>query len=138
MKSKTIFDLLGDITFTKLAWEEQTEQAKKTMSPYMINRFLSMDRNTIELVNDVQQYTGLVGNEMTYKMYSDLLPKGKFFHKYIGNKTETFKHQSLLELIMSHFSVGSDEAMEIYNRTSKPDLIEFVERFGYTKKQFNL
>lgn len=53
-KKFTVFDWLNEITVNKREWSEFNDEDKKEFNPYLINRFLSMNENYIELVNFVQ------------------------------------------------------------------------------------
>ena len=53
-KKFTIFDWLNEITYSKRNWSEFNEEEKNEFNSYLINRFLSMDKDYIELVNFIQ------------------------------------------------------------------------------------
>ena len=55
-KPKTIFDHLAGITHKKTKWEDLTEADQKSFSPYLINRWLSMSPQLIEIVDMFQHY----------------------------------------------------------------------------------
>lgn len=133
-KPKTIFDLLTDITFNKVGWNKQTDHNKKQFSPYMINRLLSMDHNMIELVNYIQQYTPTLGNEMTYNLYLDILPKKKSYNKYINNNTVN-KQQKIIDFLSKQYEMNDDEVAEILKRSTKQDIKNELKRYGFTDKQ---
>ena len=58
MKTKTLFDHIKQITNVQnqLYWDNLTDADKKTWSNYMVHRFLSMNMDWIELVNELQKY----------------------------------------------------------------------------------
>jgi hypothetical protein len=89
VKGKTIFDLLSCLFDKKTKWNDLSDVDQKQFSPYMINRFISMDPDYIETVNYLQQYTltGMRPKDV-YNLYLDLLPKKKFWAKYIKSKSE--------------------------------------------------
>ena len=76
---KKLFDHLNAIYLNQSPqyWESLTEAERKSYSTFMINRFLSMNMNYIEIVNALQEYYGSIGPRESYLFYSDLLPKGK-------------------------------------------------------------
>ena len=84
----TIFDWTNQMLVTKKHWDEFTEDEQKKFSPFIINRWLSMDKEFIEFVNVFQKYAiGTLEPREVYMWYRDVLPKGKRFNKYIkGNK----------------------------------------------------
>ena len=72
-KAKTIFDHLSGITDKKTPWDKLSEVDRKSFSPYMINRWLSMNPNYLDLVNELQQYTiGQLDARETYTLYYEI------------------------------------------------------------------
>ena len=53
----TIFNWLDQIFFYKKDWNEFTETEQKVFQSYIINRFLSMNKDYIEIVNYFQKYS---------------------------------------------------------------------------------
>ena len=115
-KPKTIFDHLAGITFKKIKWEDLTDADKKSFTPYLINRWLSMSPQLIEIVDMFQQYTiGPLSKEHVYKLYYDILPKGKFFSKYIKGKKVNKYNSELVVFMAKHFEIAKNEAESIVN-----------------------
>ena len=56
-KPATIFDHIANITWKKRSWSSMSELDQKSFSPYLINRWLSMNPDLIEIVDMFQQYT---------------------------------------------------------------------------------
>ena len=112
-KRKTLFNHLKAITEVQNPnyWEEISEEDKKTFSIYMINRFLSMNKNWTDLVNYMQKYTiGMMHPKHIYKLYSNVFPKGKVFLKYVKGR-KTMEHPKwVLEIIAKHYEVSLSEA----------------------------
>ena len=78
----TIFDWINQILVGKKHWDSFTEDEQKKFSPFIINRWLSMDPEFIEVVNYFQKYAiGTLEPREVYKLYADFLPKGKRFNK---------------------------------------------------------
>ena len=59
IKKKSLFDHVNQVTSVQNPnyWDEISDEDKKTWSNYMINRFLSMNSDWIELVNELQNIT---------------------------------------------------------------------------------
>lgn len=140
-KPKTIFDILNDISFRKVPWYQQLESDRKKIQPYMINRWLSMDEGYLELVAECQPITDSLTTKQYYQFYSDLLPKKKFFTKYISNKLEKDKkYGKLIEFISQRMKVSEKEAEEYLDilfelPTGYSQLKEFVKQYGYNDKE---
>jgi len=139
IKAKSLFDHLSGITDKKVSWESLSDIDKKSFSPYMVNRFLSMNMNFIELVNEFQKYTiGELSNREVYKLYLELLPKQKQFNKYIkASKAEKYQTE-LVELLSKHFLISekeSLEALDMYHETSLLPLKDILKKYGKTDKE---
>ena len=85
----TIFEWINQILVHKKPWDSFNEIDQKTFSPFIINRWLSMDEEFIEVVNYFQKYAvGTLEPREVYKWYSDFLPNGKRYNKYIKSKNK--------------------------------------------------
>jgi len=135
-KPKTIFDHLAGITFKKTKWEDLTEADQKSFSPYLINRWLSMSPQLIEIVDMFQHYTiGPLTREHVYKLYYDILPKGKFFSKYIKGKKANKFNEQLVNLIAKHFQIAKNEAEEYITLLDKDQLHMLCKKYGKSDKE---
>lgn len=138
-KVKTIFDHLSGLTDKKTPWSNLSEADRKSFTPYMINRWLSMNTDFIELVNEFQKYTiGQISPEMTYKLYSELLPKQRQFNKYVKGKKEDKYNQQLVELLSQHFLVSESEVKEyidLYLLNDVDTLRKIIKLYGKTDKE---
>lgn len=138
-KAKTIFDHLSGLTDRKIPWEELSDIDRKSFTPYMINRWLSMNVNYIELVNEVQKYViGQLTPEQTYKLYFDLLPKTKSFSKYIKSQKEEKYNSDLIKLLSHHFLISRSECVDIldlYTENDLNSLIKIIKLYGKTDKE---
>lgn len=133
-KEKTIFDLLADINYNKVKWEKQLERDKKLFSPFMINRFLSMDIYLIDMVNEIQFTCNGLSPEDIYKIYLDILPKRKFFSKYIGVKKEA-ENAKLIEFFSMYLSISKRDIEDAISRMEKDEIVSELEKYGLTKKE---
>ena len=83
----TIIDWINQLLVHKKSWESFSETEQKSFNAFIINRWLSMDRDFIGVVNLFQRFSiGLLKPREVYKWYCDVLPKGKRFNKYIKGK----------------------------------------------------
>ena len=138
-KARNIFEHMSGITDKKTPWDVLSDSDKKSFTPYIINRWLSMNMDFIELVNELQRYTiGQISPEETYKLYYDILPKQKQFNKYIkASKADKYQTE-LVELLSKHFLVSEKEAIEyldIYSDTSLDPVKEIIKKYGKTDKE---
>ena len=140
-KTATIFDHLANITWKKTNWNTLDEPSQKSFSPYLINRWLSMNPNLIEIVDMFQQYTiGPLSKKHVYQLYYDILPAKKMFSKYIkGNKVDKYKPE-LVEFVRRTHMVSKREANQYLDVFLKDKLgMEFLKdllkKYGKSDKE---
>ena len=140
-KPATIFDHLANITWKKTDWNTLDESSQKTFSPYLINRWLSMNPNLIEIVDMFQQYTiGPLSKKHVYQLYLDFLPKQKMYAKYIKGKKVDKYNKELVNIIKDHYEVNSHEAkdyIDLFKHTSggMNHLQELLKMYGISEKE---
>ena len=131
----TIFDWINQMLVTKKHWDEFTEDEQKKFSPFIINRWLSMEPEFIEFVNYFQKYAiGTLEPREVYKWYCDILPKGKRFNKYIKGKRDKKYDKELVDIISSHFECSKLQTKEYLGLIIKEELKEILEKYGKDKK----
>ena len=135
MKKMKIFDWLNEVLVGKRPWDSFSESDQKTFSPFLVNRFLSMDVEFIEIVNYFQKYAvGTLEPREVYKWYCDMLPKGKRFNKYIKSKKSKKYDKELINVLVNYFECSILNIEEYLDFLSKDDLIQILEKYGKDKK----
>ena len=111
-KRKSLFDHIKQITSVQNPnyWEEISVEDKKSFSNYMVNRFLSMKPEWIELVNELQKYN-LKPKEL-YKLYTNVLPKGKQWLKYTKGKSDMKYPEWLINIMRNSDESSRREAID--------------------------
>ena len=135
MKNKisSIFDWLNHITYYKTPSSEFTEDDWGKFNSYMVNRFVSMDKNFIELVNYVQT-TPYENKEQLYNIYKEFIPKKKMFFKYLKSNHKPLPPK-LLETFKKYFECSLSEA-ESHIKMLKPrDHKIILSHMGYDEKE---
>ena len=132
----TIFDWINQMLVTKKHWDEFTEDEQKKFSPFIINRWLSMDKEFIEFVNVFQKYAiGTLEPREVYKWYCDILPKGKRFNKYIKGKKDKKYDPELIKMMCEYFQCSKTEAKENLSLISKEEVNQILEKYGVDPKK---
>lgn len=138
-KPATIFDHLSHITEKKTPWDKLSEADQKSFSPYLINRWLSMNMDLIEIVDMFQQYTiGELDRKHVYQLYQELLPKRKMYTKYIKAKDSDKYNKELLEFVAKHYQISIREATEYVAMMLDMDkelVIDVLRKYGKTDKE---
>ena len=134
-KPATIFDHLANITWKKTDWNKLDEASQKSFSPYLINRWLSMNPDLIEIVDMFQQYTiGPLSKKHVYQLYLDFLPKAKMFAKYIKGKKSKKYNKELVNMLVNHYETSKLQVEEYIELLSKDEIISILKVYGVDKK----
>jgi len=142
-ENKNLFDYLRAVTTDQKTnyWSELSETERKSFSVYMINRYLSMNDEWVELVDDLQPYT--IGNqldpELVYKMYIGIIPPTKIFLKYIKSTSDKYEKE-LLQIFMEYYHISQSEAtdyVEILFSTDdgKKEMDRILKMHAYDDKE---
>ena len=131
----TIIDWMNQLLVHKKHWNDFTEDEQKKFSPFIINRWLSMDKDFIEIVNYFQKYSiGTLEPREVYKWYCDMLPKGKRFNKYIKGKKDKKYNTELIDIMVQHFECSKSQVKDYLDLIHKDELIEILEKYGMNEK----
>lgn len=140
-KALTLFDHISGLTDKKTPWSQLSEMDRKSFSPYMINRFLSMNPDMIEFVNELQKYTiGILAPKEVYNLYLEILPKKKMFLKYIKGDSKEKYSEKLIEYVSKYYEFGRRESIECLDiLTATPEFKVHIETilkaYGLTDKE---
>ena len=135
-KAKTLFEHLSGIKEKKTPWESLSVMDRKSFEPFMVNRFLSMNMELLELVNELQMYTiGQLSPKDVYKLYLEVLPKKRSFDKYIKAKGSDKYNDKVLEYLSRYFEVSHREVKDYLEILTKQDVVEIIQKYGVEKKE---
>ncbi len=104
----------------------------------MVNRFLSMKSDWIELVNEVQKYP-LEPKEL-YKVYTSILPKKKQWLRYIKGDKKMKYPKWVYEIVAKHLQVSVREAsgaIDMYELShgGQAELTDILMKYGKTVEE---
>ena len=132
----TIIDWINQVLVHKKDWNSFSDTEQKTFSPYILNRFLSMDKDFIEVVNMFQPYSiGLLESKDIYEFYRRLLPKGKRFNKYIKGKKDKKYEPELIDLLCKYFEESKNHILDYLGLINKEQLKMILELYGIEPKK---
>jgi hypothetical protein len=139
--AKTLFDHIKAITSDQNPkyWDTLEEEDKKTWSNFMIHRFLSMNSEWIDLLSEIQPLTQTLEPKQLYLVMIGLLPKGKYYLKYVKGKGVGKYEKWLVDLIKQDYQCSSNQAEEyveiLYSTKEGREHIKYTcERYGIEKK----
>tara|TARA_B100001971_G_scaffold209381_1_gene232858 strand:- start:14 stop:451 length:438 start_codon:yes stop_codon:yes gene_type:complete len=137
---KKLFDHLKHITEKQTVgyWDTLNNTEQKRWSNYMTHRFLSMKMEWIDMVNEIQKYN--LRPKDLYRLYSDVLPKGKQWLKYVKGKKDMKHPKWVLEVVSKYYESSFTEAqdyVEIFYATEqgKANLKSILQKYGSDPKE---
>tara|TARA_B100000902_G_scaffold384813_1_gene425419 strand:- start:1053 stop:1490 length:438 start_codon:yes stop_codon:yes gene_type:complete len=138
--AKSLFDHIKQITDVQNPnyWEEISDVDKKTWSNYMVNRFLSMKMDWVDIVNEVQRYD--LPPDILYKLYTNIFPKGRQWLKYIKGDKKMKYPKWLYEIVAQHLQCSTREAsqaVEMYEISTggQSELKDILIKYGKTEQE---
>ena len=132
----TIIDWMNQVLVHKKNWNDFTKDEQKKFSPFIINRWLSMDKEFIEVVNMFQPYSiGMLESKDIYKFYCKLLPRGKRFNKYIKGKKSKKYNPELINLLRGYFEESKSHVIDYLDLINKKQLKAILELYGVEPKK---
>ena len=142
MASKSLFDHIKAVTQFQdpKYWDKLEDDDKKTWSNYMVHRFLSMNPDWIEVLSEIQPYTQVLEPKQLYLSLIGILPKGRYYMRYIKGKKANKYESWLVDLLIQDFMCSSKEAEDyceiLYATKEGRENIKYIcEKYGVDKKQ---
>ena len=125
------FEHVKNLHTKKRRWEDFNDEEKKSFNVFIINKGLSMNPNYLEIVNMVQNFTGLnqvLSQKEVFNIYFKLLPNKFRFYKWIkGEKTKKDKEKS--EYLAMHFKVSTREAYDYLRILDKKTINKIIKNY---------
>ena len=131
----TIIDWINQLLVNKKHWDEFTEDEQKKFSPFIINRWLSMDKDFIEIVNVFQKYAiGTLEPREVYKWYCEVLPRGKRYNKYIKGKKSKKYDKELVDILVKYFECSKLHVNDYIELMSREEISNILMMYGKDEK----
>ncbi len=128
----TIFDWLNEISYNKTPWFSFTEKDQESFNRYMINRFISMKSDYIDIVNLVQKYP--LSDKNLYNFYCKTIPKKKTFFRYIKPKKDKM-NILLVSILAQDLNISEREIKDSQHLISKNLSKSILQQRGIDEKQ---
>ena len=135
-KAKGLFDHINHLRQEQdpKYFETLTEADKKSWSNYMVCRFLSMQPELLEYLNEIQKHSHLPPNQF-YQILLLIVPQGRAYFPYIKSQNEKKWSKELLELLRKHYEESERNVEEYLDLLTTEDLRAVVGLYGYTEKE---
>lgn len=136
MNCANIFDWLKHINQFKTPVEKFTDKDWDVFNAYMIHRFISMNKDFIEVVNYVQEYPPQE-KQAIYQIYKEFIPKNNKWNKYIKSSNKQL-NQDLVNHIKDHFKCSAKEAKEYISLLATTEIKHILANRGLEEKEIKL
>jgi hypothetical protein len=140
--AKTPFDHINAICKNQRVdyFDSLDDVDKKTFNVYVINMGLSMNPDFLPYVNEVNKHWNEMGPREAYLFYSQLIPQGNYYNKWIRGKKEAKFESWLVEMIAKHFEVSKAESinyLESFYQTDegREELKTILQGYGLDAKK---
>jgi len=130
---KNVFDWLKEINSTKSHPDTFTNQDWDIWNSYMVHRFLSMNPEYIELVNEVQSLPPS-NKKQIYSIYREYIPKNNKWSKYVKSSSKEFDKDLILQL-KKHFNVSIREIKDYLKILDKKEVQSILSKQGLEEKE---
>ena len=128
-----LFDWLKEINYKKSPVDSFTDKNWDEFNAYMVHRFLSMDSNLLELVNEVQSLPP-TDKKQIYSIYKEYIPKNNKWNKYIKSTVKQ-PNKDLIQYLKNYFKLSSREILDYINILSKDQIISILSQLGIEDKE---
>jgi hypothetical protein len=130
---KNVFDWLKEINSTKSHPDTFINQDWDIWNSYMVHRFLSMNPEYIELVNEVQSLPPS-NKKQIYSIYREYIPKNNKWSKYVKSSSKEFNKDLVLQL-KKHFNVSAREIKDYLKILDKKEVQNILSKQGLEEKE---
>lgn len=127
--ANNFFNVLKNLTETKVSFKDLSQEELKDVNPYLLNRYLSMNKDYIDIVNYCQ-FIPQDKKEQYYKIYLGLIPQKKVWLNYIKSKVKQ-PDKNLLKILANYFECSTREIKDYLKIISIEKQQEILYQLGY-------
>lgn len=137
-----LFDHINAVTAVQDPnyFKKISEEDKKTWSNYMIIRYLSMSYELVEMIAELQSLIQEMPPEILYKTLIDLVPKKKYYLKWMKGKKTTDYEDFLYDVMVKEYAESREHIEEYLDilyetRQGREEIQELCIKYGIDKKE---
>lgn len=141
-RQKTVFNHIDVIYGNQRVdyYDNLSDGDKKSFNLYVITMGISMNPDFVPLANEVNKYWGQLDARSTYLFYSQIIPKGKYYNKWVTSKKNDVYEKWLVDIMSEHFQCGKADATTYLSIFYKSDngrehLKELLAKYGTDPKK---
>lgn len=127
-----LFDWLKEINNKKSPVGSFSQEDWDNWNSYMVHRFLSMDPDLLELVNEVQKLPP-TDKKKIYSIYKEFVPKNNKWNKYIKSTLKQ-RNKELTEYLKGYFQLSTREVKEYMELLGDEEILRILSQLGIENK----
>ena len=132
---KNIWDWLKQINYIKADPSSFSNKDWDIWNSYMVHRFISMNQDYIDIVNEVQSINPQNKKE-NYTIYREYIPKNNKWNKYIKSNVKQHKSE-LLTYLAEYWECSQNEVKEYLNFLEDDEVLRILNSMGIQPKEIN-
>ena len=132
---KNIWDWLKQINYIKADPSSFSDKDWDIWNSYMVHRFISMNQDYVDIVNEVQQMHPQSKKEI-YSIYKEYIPKNNKWNKYIKSNVKQYK-SDLLKYLSQYWECSQNEVKEYLNFLDDSEILRILNRLGVQQKEIH-
>ena len=133
--TKNIWDWLKQINYIKADPSSFSDKDWDIWNSYMVHRFISMNQDYVDIVNEVQQINPQNKKEI-YTIYREYIPKNNKWNKYIKSNVKQYK-SDILKHLSQYWECSQSEVKEYLNFLDNDEILRILNRLGVQQKEIN-
>ena len=131
-----LFDWLKEINYKKSPIDSFTDEDWSEFNAYMVHRFLSMNPDFLELVNEVQSLPP-TDKQQIYSIYREYIPKNNKWSKYVKSTVKP-RNKDLIQYLTNYFQLSTREIKEYINLLGDAEINRILSNIGLEPKEIKL
>lgn len=128
-----LFDWLKEINYKKSPVDSFTNKDWDEFNAYMVHRFLSMNSDYLELVNEVQSLPP-TDKKQIYSIYREYIPKNNKWNKYIKSNIKQ-RNKDLIQYLTNYFQLSTREVKEYLKFLGNKEVMKILSQLGIEDKE---
>jgi len=130
---KNIWDWLKQINSVKADPSSFSDKDWELWNSYMIHRFISMNPDYLELVNEAQKIMPQNKKEI-YSIYREYIPKNNKWNKYVKSNIKK-RNNELLDHLSNYWECSKTEVKEYMEFLGNDEIVRILTSIGLDKKE---
>jgi len=128
-----VFDWLKQINSIKQPVSDFSDKDWEVFNSYMIHRFMSMNPNYLDLVNEAQQILPQ-NKKQIYNIYREYIPKNNKWNKYIKSTLKK-RNKQLVEHLSTYWECSQTEVRDYLKLLDNDEIIRILTSIGFETKE---